>query len=492
MTAKDKQTLLDYFANSGRAKYQQSEREEQFEDLIDSIAGGTTLTVAANDAADASKAKADYVCDGTADDVQIQAAIDALPTVGGRVLLSEGVFTLASSVKVATDTSIIGQGYATKIDHPAALIYAFTDDGVASPDDVLIANIRFVAAGSRTAVPVGIDLCVTGTAENVIIRNCWFDDYVYSSSTPSGVRGKYDGLQVINCIFKSANGTGNSHQLYISDTSENVVVQGCTFLTSFQGNCIYAAGTTQLKIIGNNIEGSSLTPAIEGIDIEGGSEVSIVGNAFYNLSIDGILVGGGPTFGGTTDIVISGNTFNACGKTHASRRGAISIGPAIACTRVLIVGNTVTDCNAGIARLGETGSNIANEALVIGNVVESCTYPSILFGNNYDLQICNNWFRSNTNPISTETGTLKAYNNDDDYITENSGTSSITSGQTTKVVAHGLDSTPTVVNIAFLEQGTNDYGRWWVSALGSTGFTLNVTADPGASNLDFGWEAKVR
>src|SRR6185436_285783 len=30
---------------------------------------------------------ADYICDGTADDVQIQAAIDALPSTGGRVLL---------------------------------------------------------------------------------------------------------------------------------------------------------------------------------------------------------------------------------------------------------------------------------------------------------------------------------------------------------------------------------------------------------------------
>ena len=40
---------------------------------------GATKTVAANDATSKDKADADYVCDNTADDVQIQAAIDALP-----------------------------------------------------------------------------------------------------------------------------------------------------------------------------------------------------------------------------------------------------------------------------------------------------------------------------------------------------------------------------------------------------------------------------
>jgi hypothetical protein len=46
MTARDKQTLLDYFANGGASANQRSEREEQFEDLIDSLSGVTTLTVA--------------------------------------------------------------------------------------------------------------------------------------------------------------------------------------------------------------------------------------------------------------------------------------------------------------------------------------------------------------------------------------------------------------------------------------------------------------
>lgn len=69
------------------------------------------------------------------------------------------------------------------------------------------------------------------------------------------------------------------------------------------------------------------------------------------------------------------------------------------------------------------------------------------------------------------------------------GTDSITSGATSKAVSHGLSYTPTIdqIMITFAEQGTNDYGRWWVDTIGASQFTVNVSADPGASNLDFGW-----
>lgn len=58
-------------------------------------------TVAANDAPADDKAAADYLCDGTADNVQIQQAIDAAQTAGGGVVqLSQGNFTLAAAVTI--------------------------------------------------------------------------------------------------------------------------------------------------------------------------------------------------------------------------------------------------------------------------------------------------------------------------------------------------------------------------------------------------------
>jgi len=64
-----------------------------------------TVVVAANDAATAAKAQADYVCDGTDDQVEIQAAIDGLPAKGGIIHLSEGIFYIGDTI------ALEGNGY---------------------------------------------------------------------------------------------------------------------------------------------------------------------------------------------------------------------------------------------------------------------------------------------------------------------------------------------------------------------------------------------
>jgi len=110
---------------------------------------------------------------------------------------------------------------------------------------------------------------------------------------------------------------------------------------------------------------------------------------------------------------------------------------------------------------------------------------------NQNIVVANNLY-NNSGTDLVDNGTSSLIRDNKGYVTENSGTSSIDSGQTTKVVAHGLATTPTVVNIAFREQGTDDFGRWWVDTIGASNFTLNVSVDPGVSNLDFAWEAKVR
>jgi hypothetical protein len=67
------------------------------------IAGGRY--VAASDATTAQKARADYVCDGTADNVQIQDAIDAVKAEGGGIVqLSGGTFTLADTLTITGNT----------------------------------------------------------------------------------------------------------------------------------------------------------------------------------------------------------------------------------------------------------------------------------------------------------------------------------------------------------------------------------------------------
>jgi len=74
------------------------------------VGRGATYVVAASNAPDHVKAQADYVCDGTADDVEIQAAIDALPAGGGKVILSDGTFTAAAGITRCDNLILEGQG----------------------------------------------------------------------------------------------------------------------------------------------------------------------------------------------------------------------------------------------------------------------------------------------------------------------------------------------------------------------------------------------
>lgn len=73
--------------------------------------GAATFIVAANDSPTRIKAQADYICDGTGDDVQINAAIMAAYTVGGKVILAPGNFSIASSISITNGVALEGWGH---------------------------------------------------------------------------------------------------------------------------------------------------------------------------------------------------------------------------------------------------------------------------------------------------------------------------------------------------------------------------------------------
>ncbi len=71
----------------------------------------STIIVAASTSLDT--ASADYICDGTDDDVQINAALNEASTApgGGRVLLMEGIYYCSAQIRIATNNLILeGQG----------------------------------------------------------------------------------------------------------------------------------------------------------------------------------------------------------------------------------------------------------------------------------------------------------------------------------------------------------------------------------------------
>lgn len=116
-----------------------------------------TLVVAAVNASAASKAAADYVCDGIDDQVELNNARAALQTVGGgKLVLTEGTFTLSGGIKYCSNLLVAGQGQATllKAAVPQNLsggMFTPSDSVDPHPRNVTIRDLAF--DGSRPALP---------------------------------------------------------------------------------------------------------------------------------------------------------------------------------------------------------------------------------------------------------------------------------------------------------------------------------------------------
>jgi hypothetical protein len=86
------------------------------------FAVAATLKVATKDSSEKSKASADFVGDGHGDQAEINAAIQALPEVGGTVILAEGTYDirkvegqLGGVIIDRSNVTLSGNGAASKL-----------------------------------------------------------------------------------------------------------------------------------------------------------------------------------------------------------------------------------------------------------------------------------------------------------------------------------------------------------------------------------------
>lgn len=447
------------------------------------IARSATLIVAANDSSAKSKAGADYVCNGVADDVEIQAAIDAL-TGGGTVELSEGTFVLAANTKnstnvciyVTNDITLRGQGEAT------VLKLGNSSDWDVTASGGVITN-EFNNVGDNTF------------NSHIIIRDLKID--VNESNQTSGGRitgtlsaisfHKTQDCMVENVHIVDGHGYGiiavDSDPAGATQDIGRFTARGC-FISGFtpaipspedwSGTGIFV--THYMK--GSVIDDCTIDDCNYGIILEDyPTDIRVINCHTRSMIHDGfILIGNYP----------ENISYIGCHAVSSEVYGfRFSATNQVASSVTRVIGCSGVDCSGdGLVNSG------FHRVTVVGGAFNRNVGHGIQSSGDYCIIINNECLGNGTSIAASGTGTLVHSNIG--YVTENSDASVVASGDTTKVVTHGLATTPTVINIAFREQGSNDYGRWWLSAIGTTTFTLNVSADPGASNLDFGWEAKIR
>lgn len=131
------------------------------------------------------------ICDGTDDHVQIQAAIDALPVTGGKVVLLDGTYNITTTISIVKDcVAFEGQGEST-------IIFLVADS-----------NTTCITVGDGATV-------VTGVA----IRDLYIDGNQANNAT--GLYGIYFNKKITNSIIeKLAIVNTKSHSIFLYSAAD--------------------------------------------------------------------------------------------------------------------------------------------------------------------------------------------------------------------------------------------------------------------------------
>jgi hypothetical protein len=394
LTARTTQELYDRFCDGGSAQKNLSEREQDFEDLIDSLG---SITVAASDASNSSKGKADYVCDGTADDVEINAAIDALPSGGGKVLLSEGTFNITSQIIMYDDQTLEGMGTST-------ILFLVAGSNVG-----LIRNEYWGVVSSNYRIAIR-NLVIDGNKDNnasvandgavsirsivdVWIENVWVKDFrgfagIYVS--PGAVADDTRD-HIINCHVQGCSGTGSyGNGIYLTGASHHGRIIGCT-VDAVDGYGIFTEdNAADISIIGCSVKdvgkdgihvNKGVNVLISGCTIDGSTQngietsstlegLTISGCAIQNSTLAGISLNA--DVGDQVDIAIYGNTIHDFSNSWAGiflqRTSTYTV------KRVAITGNVISNGGGNAVSLAEAGMD---NVLIKGNNFTGITGNSI-------------------------------------------------------------------------------------------------------------------
>ncbi|OYD13829.1 hypothetical protein CH333_09840 [candidate division WOR-3 bacterium JGI_Cruoil_03_44_89] len=222
----------------------------------------------------------DWVCDGTSDDVEIQAALDQINTLGGGVVyVKQGTYNLTNSLDVHSNTTLMGTGPGTVLNRTTGIAMHVTGG-----ERVVIENLRVTGSCGY-----GIFFYDATDGE---IKQCWVEI--------SGDHG---------IILAGSGGVSNSHYNVIANNICNCSGAYCILIEGYeniiQGNncrsvtsaCIYLYEAESNVVVGNVVDGGGSAYGIE-----------LAGNSMDNTITGNTLIKGELRLSSSTWNTVSSNT----------------------------------------------------------------------------------------------------------------------------------------------------------------------------------------
>jgi len=352
-----------------------------------------TLVVAASDSSSQSKAAANYVCDGTDDQVEINNAISALPSYGGTVRLMEGTYRISGAINAVSNLVLEGCGWEN-----TKLLMRYSDSAIdlLGYDNITIRDIE-IDGDNRAYVSGTNNEIIDGTGnEDVTIEHI----YIHDCGTAYGIElWNAKRLRILNSKFTRIGNTADSDPISIQE-SEDVTISGNYVYDNvyeYRAGAIEVQdGSGKIIITNNHVSksqgGLSLTVHNAG---EHNTEFIVADNIIevYNVDLEtntGHIYPYGISMQGISDTpatryIITGNIINANVDNHnAVANVGISVkyanGAVISSNIINNIATNQENGNYGIY----IGDNVANTT-ISSNLCMNCYYAGIkLEGSNIE------------------------------------------------------------------------------------------------------------
>lgn len=317
-----------------------------------------TFVVSASDSEH--RYEADYFCDGVADDVQIQAALDALPATGGCIFLLDGTYNLANQIaRAIDDIKIMGCGQATllNLDGVNPVITAGVQDGW------LFAHFSTDAGGVSIAA-----------ATESAIRSVWIAGV--RTDDPAAAAGG-DALITVAASDTPAAQKARA-DFTCTGANDDATIEA-----------LVAAGVTVKLMVGTYVFGAALDILVSNFVLEGSGPGTVISGA---IAVSYIIVGDGAT--ALSNVVI--RNLKIDGTAQTGGYGIYFYGTS---------GNNVDDCvvrnciieNCFYAGICMDYNAVGHGHRILGNHIESCVRGiHTLSGNAHNALIEGNTLKSNT------------------------------------------------------------------------------------------------
>lgn len=210
----------------------------------------------------------DYLCDGTADDVEINAAIQALPAEGGEIVILDGTYNITATIAMNKDNvTLSGNGSSTVLKR---MYNSLESIGIVTVSSNNCIVQKFYFDGNKTSYDGTYNVSVKlSSCTNTIIKENVCYNIEYSSISLSSSQNNI----IINNICRNS-----KIGIYIGSSSNNVIANNVNSNNSYGINIITSKD--------NNITSNTCNDNDNcGIDVAFSDNNNITGNTCNNNKI---------------------------------------------------------------------------------------------------------------------------------------------------------------------------------------------------------------